>query len=52
MEKTKILTLTDLINELEYELSQGIYSGDMAVNVKTYIDHLKDKVNSLQNKTK
>ena len=52
MSETKILNLIDLINELEYELYQGMYSGDMAVNVKAYIDHLKEQVNSLQNKNK
>jgi len=47
----KILTLNDLINDLEYELYQGIYNGEQAVNVRTYIEHLKEQVNQLNNQT-
>ena len=43
----KILIMNDLINELEYELHQGMYEGDMATNVKAYVEHLKEQVNKL-----
>jgi hypothetical protein len=49
MSETKIICLNDLINELEYEMSQGIYTGDMAVNMKAYIQQLKEQVNGLSN---
>ena len=46
---SKILMLTDLINELEYELYQGMYKGSQASIVRAYIDQLKEQVNNLKN---
>lgn len=45
----KILMLTDLINELEYELYQGMDKEMAASIVRAYIDQLKEQVNNLKN---
>lgn len=49
MENVKILMLTDLINELEYELYQGMDKEMAASIVRAYIDQLKEQVNNLKN---